>query len=49
MAGQEPQVELMQKYPLPQSPDDVKKYLFMGYGIFGICVAAVTYLTLYFM
>jgi hypothetical protein len=48
MAAQETKIELMRQYPIPKTPEEVNKYSFMGYGLFGILIVAVTALTLYF-
>lgn len=47
MAEQE-RVELMRKYPLPQRPEDVSKYSFIGWALFALFAAAIIALTLYF-
>lgn len=49
MAGHENEVELMREYPIPQTIEDVHKYSFRGYAIFGIFVIGVIALTLYFV
>lgn len=49
MAGHDTEVELMRKYSIPQTPEEVSRYSFMGYGIFGAFLVAVIALTLYFV
>lgn len=49
MAGHEQEVELMRKYPIPNTVEDTHKYTFIGYGVFTVCVIAVMALTLYFV
>lgn len=48
MSMEENKVELMRKYPLPETWADVSKYTWLGYGIFGIFLVAVVALTLHF-
>ncbi|MCR6545048.1 hypothetical protein NVS47_05890 [Dehalobacterium formicoaceticum] len=49
MAGHEEPMELMRKYPIPQTPEDVHKYTFIGYGVFAVCLIGVIALTLAFV
>ncbi|MGI6683959.1 MAG: hypothetical protein ACOX47_00335 [Bacillota bacterium] len=48
MSDFEKNVELMREYPIPQTLEDVPKYLYRGYAVFGIFLIAVIALTLYF-
>lgn len=48
MGGHENEVELMGTYPIPQSIEDIHKYSFLGYMIFGSFLIAVIALALYF-
>ncbi len=49
MAGHEHEVELMREYPIPQTLDDIPRFAYRGYAVFGIFLIAVIALTLYFV